>query len=324
MKIGYHASHEQFTPSALLEYTRAAAAAGFNAGMCSDHFHPWNPRQGQSGFAWAWLGAAMQATGLAFGIVCTPGQRYHPAIIAQAVATLLQIYPGRLWIATGSGQLLNEGITGGPWPPKRLRNERLLESVKIMRALWAGEKVSHHGLISVEQAMLYTRSEETPRIIAPALTPETAHWAAQWADGLITVSKPRPMLSELVRAWHSGGGKDKPMYLQVKLSYAESEAAAREGAFDQWRSAIFDSIVKTSLRSPEALDAAARTVKPDDMYEHVRISPRLEQHIDWLREDIEMGFEALYLHNVNREQEKFITDFGARVLPEILGQEITP
>lgn len=143
--IGPHASHELFSPGELLRMVQAAEQAGFGAAMCSDHFHPWTERQGQSGYAWAWLGAALQATRLPFGVVCSPGQRYHPAIIAQAAATLGSMYPGRFWVAFGTGQNLNEHITGAPWPSKPERQERLLEAVGVVRALWAGETVDHES-----------------------------------------------------------------------------------------------------------------------------------------------------------------------------------
>jgi len=154
MRIGFHASHEQFTPSHLLKLVQRAEKAGFQAILSSDHFHPWSNEQGESGFAWSWLGAAMQATRLDFGIVNAPGQRYHPAIIAQAVATLEEMFPGRFWLCSGSGQALNENITGEKWPPKHQRNARLKESVEIMRELWKGEYVSRKGLIQIEKARL--------------------------------------------------------------------------------------------------------------------------------------------------------------------------
>ena len=86
--------------------------------MCSDHFAPWSNNQGQSGFAWAWLGAALQATSMPFGVVNAPGQRYHPAIVTQAAATLAETFPGRFWVAVGSGQALNGHIIGDAWPKK--------------------------------------------------------------------------------------------------------------------------------------------------------------------------------------------------------------
>src|SRR5687767_3284207 len=138
--IGYHGSHEQFPPSELLSLVSMAHAAGFRAAMCSDHFNPWSERQGQSGFAWSWLGAAMQATSLPFRVVNAPGQRYHPAIVAQAAATLCELFGDRLWVVLGSGEASNEHITGDAWPDKQTRNARLRECVDVMRALLAGEE----------------------------------------------------------------------------------------------------------------------------------------------------------------------------------------
>ena len=136
--IGLHCSHEQIPPSRLLTHVREAEAAGFRAAMSSDHFSPWSERQGESGFAWSFLGAALQATELPFGVVNAPGQRYHPAIVAQAAATLCELFPGRLWVALGTGEASNEHITGERWPPKAKRNARLRECVDVMRALFAG------------------------------------------------------------------------------------------------------------------------------------------------------------------------------------------
>ncbi|MTJ10947.1 TIGR03885 family FMN-dependent LLM class oxidoreductase [Anabaena sp. UHCC 0204] len=315
VKFGYHASHEQFKPSRLLEYVQTAEKAGFNAVLSSDHFHPWSDRQGESGYAWSWLGAAMQATNLPFGVVCAPGQRYHPAIIAQAAATLAEMFPQRFWVALGSGQAINEQITGEGWLAKCDRNIRLKECVDIIRALWAGETVTHYGLITVEKAKLYTRPQIPPLIIGAAITPQTAEWVGSWADGLITISHPDEKLKEVVEAFRRGGGEGKPMYLKVQLSYAKDETTALQTAYEQWRTNIFKSSVLSDLRHPHQFDAAAEFVKPEDMYQFVRISADIEQHIKWLQKYIELGFSEIYLHNVNREQENFIAVFGEKVLP---------
>ncbi len=317
MRIGYHASHEQFPPSALLGYVRAAQEAGFDAALSSDHFHPWSREQGQSGFAWSWLGAAMQATDLPFGVVCAPGDRYHPAVIAQGAATLAQMFPGRFWLALGSGQLLNEGITGSHWPTKAERNARLRESADIIRALWRGEKLTRAGVVRIEEATLYTRSAEPPLLLGAALTPETAEWVGGWADGLITISHPREELVEVVDAFRRGGGEKKPMVLKVQLSYAASDEEALQGAFEQWRTTIFDSPVLSALRTPEEFEAAAEFVRTDDLKEAVRVSADTETHLQWLRDDLALGFETLILHNVHRDQERFIADFGEKVLPAL-------
>jgi probable non-F420 flavinoid oxidoreductase len=322
-KFSYHASHEQFKPSELLQYAQAAYQAGFGGISCSDHFHPWSERQGQSGFAWSWLGAAMQAIPLPFGVVCAPGQRYHPAIIAQAAATLAEMFPQRFWMALGSGQALNEQITGSGWLAKEERNTRLKECVDVIRALWAGETVTHHGLVCVEEAKLYTRPQIPPQIIGAAITPKTAEWVGSWADGLITISHPIEKLKEVVAAFRRGGGEGKPMYLKVQLSYAADEATALQGAYEQWRTNIFQSHVLSELRSPQQFDAAAEFVKPDDMHEHVRISADIHQHIEWLQKYVELGFEVISLHNVNREQQRFIEVFGEQVLPVLTGERQT-
>lgn len=317
-KFGYHASHEQFKPSQLLQYAQAAYQAGFERISSSDHFHPWSVQQGESGFAWSWLGAAMQATPLTFGVVCAPGQRYHPAIIAQAAATLAEMFPQRFWLALGSGQALNEKITGDRWPGKVERNVRLKECVDVIRALWAGNTVTHHGFVHVEEAKLYTRPEVPPLIIGAAITPETAEWVGGWADGLITISHPYAKLKEVVDAFHRGGGKNKPMYLKVQLSYAQNAETALRGAYEQWRTNIFASPVLAELRSPQKFDAAAQFVKPEDMYEYVRISAETQQHIEWLQQFIDLGFAEIYLHNVNQEQQRFIEIFGEQVLPAVV------
>jgi len=320
--IGYHASHEQFPPSALLNLVRVAESAGFQAAMSSDHFHPWSSRQGESGFAWSWLGAALQATSLTFGVVSAPGQRYHPAIIAQAAATLAEMFPNRFWIAVGSGQLLNEGITSERWPAKAERNARLREAADIMRALWAGETVTRHGRNTVEEAHLYTRPAHPPPLIGAAITAETAEWIGGWADGLITVSKPPDELKKVVSAFHRGGGKGKPMYLKVQISYAESDEEAIRGAWDQWRNNIFASSVLANLRTPEMFDAAGEMVSPDRLHGHVNISADADRHIEWLGAYMDLGFTHLILHNVNREQERFIRDFGKKVIPALAGRAI--
>jgi coenzyme F420-dependent glucose-6-phosphate dehydrogenase len=318
--IGYHASHEQFSPSDLLQYVQAAEKAGFDAAMCSDHFHPWSPEQGNAGFAWSWLGAALQATGLSFGTVNAPGYRYHPAIIAQAAATLSFMYPGRFWLAVGSGESLNESITGERWPPKQQRNERLKECADIMRALWAGETVNHRGLVTVEQATLYTRPPNPPKLLGAAITPETAGWLAEWADGLITIAQEKEAMEEVVQAWRDGGGRDKPMYLQAFLSWTESAEEALRNAHEQWRMTLLGSGVLAELRLPEHFDVAAEFIDEEDVEAKMRVSADLDQQTDWLRADIELGFERIYLHNVSPGQHRFIETFGERVLPELRKQ----
>lgn len=315
--ISYHASHEQFTPSNLLQWAIAAEQSGFAAVNSSDHFHPWSVRQGQSGFSFAWLGAAMQATKLPFGVVCAPGQRYHPAIVAQAAATLCEMFPGRFWMSLGSGEALNENITGDKWPHKQHRNERLLESVQVMRRLLNGEVVTHHGKVVVEEAKLYTLPKQLPLLLGAAVTDKTAEWVGSWADGMITVHKPINDLKKTLEAFKRGGGAGKPVYLKVQLSYAKDKQAATEGAWDQWRSNILDGEILDDLWRPEQYDAASRYVRKEDLHEMVHISDDAKFFIDLIHQYSDLGIDNIVLHNVNTQQELFIKDFGEKVLPHV-------
>lgn len=317
MKIGFHASHEQFTPSRLLKLAVQAEKAGFKAINSSDHFHPWSNKQGESGFAWSWLGAAMQATSLEYSVVNAPGQRYHPAIIAQAVATLNEMFPDRLTICAGSGQALNENITGEKWPPKEKRNARLKESVEVMRELWKGDYVTHHGIITVEDAKLFTTSTNMPTVYGAAITPKTAAWLADWADGLITISKPLEELQKMVDAFKGNGGEGKPMALKVQISYSSNNEKAVQGALEQWKNNIFPSKLTSELITPEQFDAMGEKVTKDDLHKYIIMGSDPQLFIKKIRAFNEMGFEKIILHNVNEEQEEFVDFFGREVLPQL-------
>jgi probable non-F420 flavinoid oxidoreductase len=315
--IGFHASHEQVAPSELLASVQAAERAGFGAAMCSDHLAPWSSRQGHSGHAWSWLGAALATTSLPFGVVTAPGQRYHPAIIAQAIATLSELFPGRFWAALGSGEALNEHVTGEPWPSKPIRDARWLECANVIRSLLAGEEVSYDGLVTVDRARIWVSLPIQPALIGAAVSAATARLVGGWADGLITVNQPHEELRKVIAAFREGGGEDKPTYLQVHLSWAEDHETAVRIAHEQWRTNVFDSRLAWNLETPGQFEAAARFVRPEDVVGSVLVSSDLERHVEWLRELIDLGFDAIYLHHVGQEQGPFIEAFGAKVLPEV-------
>lgn len=317
LTIGYHASHEQFDPAFLLTCARRAEEAGFKAAMNSDHFLPWSEAQGHSGFAWSWMGAAMQTSSMSMGVVCAPGYRYHPAVIAQASATLAQMFPGRFWIALGSGEALNEHITGERWPDHSERNARLEECVEVIRALYRGDTVTHRGRITVEHAKLYTRPKEPPLLVGAAITPSTAARVGRWADALITASASLEELEKVVRSFREGGGEGKPMFLQAKVAYGKDEDAIRKDAYEQWRTNVVPGPLLANLVLPEHFEAAASLVRPEDVEAKVRISADIERHVAWLKEYVELGFERIYVHNVARNQLEFITAFGERVLPAL-------
>jgi probable non-F420 flavinoid oxidoreductase len=315
--IGLHCSHEQIPPSRLLVHLREAEAAGFRAAMSSDHFSPWSERQGESGFAWSFLGAALEATTLPFGVVNAPGQRYHPAIVAQAAATLCELFPGRLWVALGTGEASNEHITGERWPGKAERNARLRECVDVMRALFAGEVVDHDGLIRVDRARLWTLPAEPPSLIGAAVSEDTARWCGGWADGLVTINQPRETLERVIAAFREGGGEGRPIHLQVHLSWASDEDEALRIAHDQWRTNVFSPPLCWDLETVEQFDVAGQHVRPEDVRKAVLVSSDPAQHADWLAELAELGFEEIHLHHVGQNLSPFIDAFGEHVLPEL-------
>lgn len=315
--LGWHASHEQIPPSRLVDAAQLAEQVGFDAGMSSDHFSPWSERQGESGFAWSWLGAALQATSLPFGVVNAPGQRYHPAIVAQAAATLTEMFPRRLWVALGTGEASNEHITGQGWPPKPVRERRLRECVDVMRALFAGEEVSHDGLVTVDRARLWTLPEQPPPLIGAAVSVETAGWVGGWADGLVTIKQPRDKLARMLDAFRGNGGEGKPVYLQVHVSWADTEDEALAIAHDQWRTNVFAPPVCWDLDHVGHFDEASRHVRPEDLRGAVEVSADLGYHASWLHDVIDMGFDGVWIHHVGQTQRPFLEAFGDKVLPQV-------
>jgi probable non-F420 flavinoid oxidoreductase len=314
--VGFHNSHEQVHPASLLDAVALAEAVGFTAAMSSDHFSPWSERQGQSGFAWSWLGAALATTTLPFGVVTAPGQRYHPAIVAQASATLAAMFPGRFWMALGTGEAANEHITGDRWPTKAGRTARLRECVDVIRRLHRGEEVTHEGLITVDRARIWTLPDEPPALLVAAVSPATAAWGADWADGLITINQPHETLVELLAAYRGNGGQGKAA-IQVHLSYAGDHEAAIRIAHDQWRTNVFGPPVCWDLELAAHFDEIAKVVRPEDVERSVLVSSDPNQHAAWIQEFADLGFEEIYLHHVGQDQVEFLRVFGAEVLPQL-------
>ncbi|KQS27657.1 TIGR03885 family FMN-dependent LLM class oxidoreductase [Dyadobacter sp. Leaf189] len=317
--IGYHASHEQFSPAELLSLVQLAEASGFESAMCSDHLNPWSHDQGHSGHLWSWLGGALQAAGtIPFGSLVIPGgARFHPVMVAQAAATLADMFPNRYqWIALGSGEALNEAVLSPEWPSKEERNARLQEAAAMIRALWRGEIVtSREGYHYADQAKIWSLPEQTPRIFGAALTPKTARWMGEWADGLVTVNHSKEKLREVVAAFNEGGGADKPKYVQVHVSWARTMEEATQNAFEQWRTNTVSPEKCANFRTVEDFENAVTDMRPEDMAEHLFISTDPEAHIAHLQSVEEIGFEQIMVHNVGKNQAEFIEVFGKYVLP---------
>lgn len=314
--LGFHASHEQLPPSALLTSVVRAESAGFDGAMCSDHLAPWGVRQGESGYAWSWLGAALASTSFSLGVVTAPGQRYHPVIGAQKIATLEEMFPGRFWAALGSGEAVNEHVTGDPWPPKERRNARLAETVQVIRALLAGEEVTHHGEIEVHSARVWSRPTAPPPLLGAAVTAETAAWVAGWADGLATVAQPPAVLKRTVDAYTDAGGRG-PRVLQVHVALEETEGAALRIAREQWRHAAIEGMSLWDIEQPEDFDRLAGEPTDDQLKQGALLADDPAELADRIAALAALGFDRVYIHHIGTDQAGFLERAERDLLPAL-------
>jgi G6PDH family F420-dependent oxidoreductase len=323
--IGYAAMLEQFHPTELLDWCAQAEAAGFSAGfMVSEHFHPWTPQQGNSAFAWAFMGALGSRTSLRFGtgVVC-PSFRYHPAMVAHAAATLGAMFPGRFWLGLGAGEALNEHIVGGKWPEIGVRSAMMFEAIEIINKLFTGEVVRHRGThFTLESARLYTLPEQRVPIYVATAGPLNAKRTGRLADGMITVGAADAKLKEL---WENNdigareAGKDPatmPKILQLHVSWARTEDEAVDSAMREWPNGGM-AFPKQDIRNPEDFAAMAKLVRPENFVNRMLISSDLGRQAANIQQYIDMGFDEIHIHNVGRNQAEFIDVFGREVLPEL-------
>ncbi len=322
--IGYAASFEQFHPNDMLEWCKLAERNGFSVVTASDHFHPWVPSQGHSAFVWSWMGALGATTGLRFGTgVTPPGYRYHPAVLAQAAATLEAMYPGRFFLGLGAGEALNEHIIGEYWPEAPTRLERLVESIEIIQRLFSGKVVKHQGThFRIESAKLYTLPDAPPPIYVATSGPIMAGRTGKLTDGIITVGAADEKVRMLVDRFEKGArdaGKDPSTMakiLQVKVSYAATDQDAIDMAVRDWPNGGMN-FPKADIRTPEDFEAMAKLVRPDNFKNRVLTTADLSLHTAYLQHWIDLGFQEIHIHNVNRDQETFIKAYGEQVIPNL-------
>ena len=322
--LGYMASFEQFHPTDLLAYSQLAESNGFGGVSASDHFHPWTPQQGQSAFVWAWLGALGATTNLVFGTgVTPPGYRYHPAILAQAAATLEAMYPGRFTLGLGAGEALNEHIVGGYWPEAAVRSQVLFEAIEVIQKLFTGKVVKHRSEhFNVESARIYTMPATPPPIVIATSGPINAQKTGKFVDGILTVGAADEKLKMLMERFEKGAreaGKDPSTMkkiLQVKVSYATSTEAAVEQAVKEWPNGGM-SFPKGDIRNPEDFEAMAKNVEAKHFKNRVLMSADIDEHVAAIQHYIDLGFKEIYIHNVGRNQEEFLNVYGQKVVPAL-------
>jgi G6PDH family F420-dependent oxidoreductase len=319
---------EQFHPTEAVELSAYAESKGFSGVMAADHFQPWVPAQGQSAFVWNVLTAIGERTTGDFGPgVTAPIFRWHPAIVAQASATLAAMYPGRHWLGLGSGEALNEHIVGQYWPEAPERINRMFEAVEIIDKLFtaslAGKDVKHAGkYFTLESTRLWTMPEQRPEILIATAGPVTAKRAGRAVDGLITVGAPLEKISGLFQKFDDGrreAGKDPataPKVLQLHLSWAATDEEALANAMHEWPNGGMK-FPKGDIRSPLEFEQMAKMVRPEDFEGRMVIASDPDVHRASIQRFADLGFDRIYLHNVGRNQREWIDVFGRDVLPKI-------
>ncbi|WP_421733192.1 TIGR03557 family F420-dependent LLM class oxidoreductase [Cellulomonas sp.] len=329
LTVGYAAMLEQFHPTEAVALSVHAEAHGFSGVMAADHYQPWVPAQGQAAFVWNVLTALGERTTGDIGPgVTAPTFRWHPAMVAQASATLAAMYPGRHWLGLGSGEALNEHIVASYWPEAPERINRMFEAIDIIKKLFAasiaGKDVKHAGqFYKLESTRLWTMPEVAPEILVATAGPVTAKRAGRLADGLITVGAPLEKISGLFGKFDEGAreaGKDPdamPKVLQLHLSWAETDELALAHAMHEWPNGGMK-FPKADIRSPFDFEQMAKLVRPEDFEGRMVISADPDKHRAEIQKYVDLGFDRIYLHNVGRNQREWIETFGADVLPNLV------
>jgi coenzyme F420-dependent glucose-6-phosphate dehydrogenase len=324
--IGYAAMLEQFHPTEILELSRYAESRGFSGVMAADRFQPWVPQQGQASFVWNVLGALGQTTTGSLGTGMTvPTFRQHPAMIAQASATLAAMYPGRHWLGIGSGEAIDEHVTGAYWPETAERINRMFEAIEVIRKLFAasilGRDAKHAGpYFKLESTRLWTMPQTPPDIFVATAGPVAAKRAGRTVEGLIIDGAPFDKIEGLFARFDDGArevGKDPAQstkVLRLHLSWAPTFEDAMANALREWPNGGMR-FPRSDIRSPFEFEQLARLVRPEDFEGRMLVSEDPDAHRASIQRYLDLGFDRIYLHNVGRNQREWIDVFASDVLP---------
>jgi coenzyme F420-dependent glucose-6-phosphate dehydrogenase len=326
--IGFAAALEQLTPAEAVRLAALAEQHGFSGTLAGDTAQPFTPTQGEAGFVYGVMSAlGAQTTGeLGVGALA-PTFRWHPALVAQASATLASLYPGRHWLALGSGEAISEHIVGSYWPEPAERINRMFEAVTIIKKLFAsglaGRDVKHEGRwYQLESTRLWTSPESPPPLLIATAGPVTARRAGQVADGLLIDSVPIDKIATLLQRFDDGAreaGRRREAgqhALRLHVSWAPTDDEAMANALAEWPQAGMR-FAKSDIRSPYDLEQIAKLVRPDDFDDRMLISSDPDAHRANIQRYLDLGFSRIYLHNVGRNQDSFIELFGREVLPRL-------
>jgi G6PDH family F420-dependent oxidoreductase len=315
--LGYFMSSEEHGPHELVDEAIKAEQAGFRTAWISDHFHPWLDEQGESPFVWSVIGAIAQATSdlrLCTAVTC-PTVRVHPAIVAQAAATSQLLMDGRFGLGVGSGENLNEHVVGAGWPHPAVRLAMLEEAVEVMRRLWTGEVVTHHGPhYTVESAQLYSLPETTVPVYVSAFGEMSLELAARIGDGYVSTMPEK----EYVDRYRALGGKG-PAQGGVKVCYDTDTARARSTFHRLWRNSLVPGQSAQELPSPTHFEELSQLVTEEMVGESVPLGPDPEVHVKAIQSYIDAGFDEVYVSQVGDNQDEFFAFYAKEVLPHFGG-----
>lgn len=314
IELGYALSSEEHDTKTLVAHAARAEAAGFTFALISDHYHPWISHQGQSPFVWATLGSIAQATKtlrIGTGVTC-PIVRIHPAIIAQAAATVGQLFEGRFFLGVGTGENLNEHVVGQGWPPIRIRQLMLREAIDIIRLLWEGENTSYYGeFFTVEDARVYSLPQKAPELYIAASGPLSATLAGELGDGFIGVAADK----QVITAFEAAGGAKKPKYGQMTVCVAETEAEAVNTAITWWPNGTIPGQFGQETRLPVYFEQTAKLVTPEQIKQNYVLGSDPEKHLKEIKKFVDAGFDHIYVHQVGPDQERFFRFYEKEILP---------
>lgn len=324
LTLGYYSDITQRSPKQALDLAVMAEKEGFDSVWTSDHFHPWVHTGAKCGFAWVWFGSLGERTSrVTFGPGLTaPTIRYHPAIVAQAFATLGDMYPGRVFLAIGTGEAMNELPLGLKWPPFKERAERLEEAVNVMRLLWTKEFASFRGkYYRLNKANLYTKPQKSIPLYIAASGPTVAAMAGRLADGFLTIPYPDSQYKDVLFPALEKGARDAgrdpskiERLMELQMAYDEDYDKAVKAA-RWWAPTVMPIFFKAPISDPREIEAHGNLVSEEGLLTGWFISNSIEEHIKNIERYIKLGFTNIHLQSSSPDEPKFIQTFGRRVLP---------
>lgn len=328
VQLGWKAGPEQFPPVDLLNYAIAAEQAGFDFLEVSDHFNPWS-EAGQACFSWTWLGAAAARTSkiaMGTGVTC-PILRYNPAIIAQAAATLSHFAPNRTFLCVGTGEALNEYAATGEWPGYDERQDMLAEAIDLIRLLWSGDQITFEGeYYNTRKAKLYTPPASDIPLYISTMVPDSATFAGEYGDGLISVGGKEPDLyRQIIQNFENAANDEEPggdtsqmpKLIELNVEYTDDVETAVENSKKYWAGTFIPALFDQKIYTPKMSQENGKAVGSDTIKKMTCISANPDDHVKFVQQYVDLGFTHLVFHSADPNQSAFLEAYGRDVLPKM-------